>query len=332
MASATKSIVAELNKGEKLNGDNYEIWHMKIQYVLEEQEALEALNLTMVEPEEGTTAQHKRDKEAFSAWKRKNSLARITLLSSMENDVMREFKRFENAKEMWEALAARFGHISVTRLRQLTIRFDSYKKPHGQTMKQHLRKMSNMINELKDAGHVLTDEQQVQAVIRSLPQSWEHMKVHLTHNENIKTFEDAMRHLELEEDRLLAAKPDAELYHASSSSHGASSSKRKRPNWFDKGKGKEEGPLGKKPKFNQHERGKRPRMKKLARVKCYNCDKKGHYARDCREPKKVCTPCTFQNFAFVSSSVFLTESNPLWTVDSGATDHVAKDRGSFVEF
>ncbi|XP_071725008.1 uncharacterized protein [Rutidosis leptorrhynchoides] len=214
--------------------------------------------MTIVEPEEGNTVQHKRDKEAFAAWKRKNSLARITLLSSMENDVMRKFRRFENAKEMWEALATRFGHTSMTRLRHLTIRFDSYKKPHGQTMKQHLRKMSNMINELKDASHVLTNEQQVQAVIRSLPQSWEHMKVHLTHNENIKTFKDAVHHLELEENRLLAAKPKAEIYHACSSSHGASSSKRKRPNWFDKGKGKEASPSGKKSKLNQHERGKLP--------------------------------------------------------------------------
>jgi hypothetical protein len=36
-------------------------------------------------------------------------------------------------------------------------------------MCQHLRKMSNMINELKNAGHILTDEQHVQAVIRLLP-------------------------------------------------------------------------------------------------------------------------------------------------------------------
>jgi uncharacterized protein YjiS (DUF1127 family) len=36
-------------------------------------------------------------------------------------------------------------------------------------MRQHLREMSNMISELKDAGHILIDEQQVQAVIRSLP-------------------------------------------------------------------------------------------------------------------------------------------------------------------
>ena len=78
-----------------------------------------------------------------------------------------------------------------------------------------------MISELKDAGHTLTDEQRVQVMIRSLPQSWEHMKMHLTHNENIKTLEDAMRHLELEEDRLMACKISADVYMASSSSHGA---------------------------------------------------------------------------------------------------------------
>ena len=51
MLIASKNIVAELNNGEKLNGDNYEIWSMKIQYVLEEQEVLETLNNVMVEPE-----------------------------------------------------------------------------------------------------------------------------------------------------------------------------------------------------------------------------------------------------------------------------------------
>ena len=46
------------------------------------------------------------------------------------------------------------------------------------------------------------------------------MKTHLTHNENIKTLEDAMRHLELEEDRLLATKTSIDVYMAGSSSHG----------------------------------------------------------------------------------------------------------------
>ena len=46
---ATKNIIAELNKGEKLNGDNWDIWHRKVQYILEEQEALESLTTVIVE-------------------------------------------------------------------------------------------------------------------------------------------------------------------------------------------------------------------------------------------------------------------------------------------
>ena len=34
----------------------------------------------------------------------------------------------------------------------------------------------------------------------------------------------------------------------------------------------------------------------------------------------------------VASSMLLNESFPLWTIDSGATDHLAKDRSAFLEF
>jgi len=71
----------------------------------------------MEEPKDVNTTQHKRDKDAFDALKRKNFIAHITLMSNMKNYVMREFRRFENAKEMWETLVARFSHTSVIKLR-----------------------------------------------------------------------------------------------------------------------------------------------------------------------------------------------------------------------
>ena len=61
------------------------------------------------------------------------------LLSSMENDLMREFKNYNIAKEMWEALKLKFGGTSVTKLRKLTIKFDTYKKRPNHNMRQHLR-------------------------------------------------------------------------------------------------------------------------------------------------------------------------------------------------
>ena len=51
-----KNIVIKLNKSEKLNGNNYKIWSMKIQYVLEKQKALEVFNIVQDELKARNTA------------------------------------------------------------------------------------------------------------------------------------------------------------------------------------------------------------------------------------------------------------------------------------
>uniref|UniRef100_M1DXY9 Uncharacterized protein n=1 Tax=Solanum tuberosum TaxID=4113 RepID=M1DXY9_SOLTU len=158
---------------------------------------------------------------------------------------------------MWAYLRGTYGGMSVTRLRHLTIKFDTYKKCHDQNIKQHLRVMSNMIAQLKSAGHVLSDEQQVQTVIRSLPNTWKHLKVNLTHNDNIKTFSDVARHVELEDECISVAKAASNAFVADSSGTKSSGFKRKK-NWKRNGKNKEtgEGPSKKKKKPNS-KKGKR---------------------------------------------------------------------------
>ena len=172
---ASKGIVTDLNKGEKLNCDNYDIWHRKIQYVLNEQEVLETLTHSLSAPEQGDTEQHTCDLAAFESWRKKDRCACFTMLSSMHNDLIGEFKEYLTAQELWKALKIRYGRTSATRLRGLTMKFDSYKMRSEHTMKQHFRAMSTMIRELKTTRNNLTDEQQVQLVIRSLPNSWETM-------------------------------------------------------------------------------------------------------------------------------------------------------------
>ena len=53
----TKNVVANLTKGEKLDETNYDMWHRKIQNLLNEQEVLETLTNVIMRPENGNTAQ-----------------------------------------------------------------------------------------------------------------------------------------------------------------------------------------------------------------------------------------------------------------------------------
>ena len=96
---ALKGIVADLNKGEKLDGDNYDIWHRKIQYVLNEQEVLETLTHSLSALEQGDTEQHTSDLAAFESWRKKNRCARFTMSSSMHNDLIGEFEEYPTAQE-----------------------------------------------------------------------------------------------------------------------------------------------------------------------------------------------------------------------------------------
>ena len=57
---------------------------------------LETITQPMAEPEYGNTAQHKRDMDAYQAYKRKDRMVHILLLSSMKNDKMLRFERYRS--------------------------------------------------------------------------------------------------------------------------------------------------------------------------------------------------------------------------------------------
>lgn len=167
---AMKQIIADLNKGEKLNGDDFKIWHHKVAFIIEDQKATKAWTLPW--------KSHKSlDMEACKAWRTKNFTVWITRLSSMKNSIMCQYEHYRTASEMWLAMKKDFGATFATKLWELVIKFDNFKKHTNVRMLKHLRLMVNLVNDLKIVGYVLTDEQQVQVVIRSLQKFWEHMKV-----------------------------------------------------------------------------------------------------------------------------------------------------------
>ena len=220
----------------------------------------------------------------------------------MHNNLIGKYESYGTTQDMWIALKAKFGGTIVTQLRTLTLKFDTFRMQCGDSMQEHLRKMSAMVRELKAAGNNLTDEQQIQAVIRSLPDSWDQMKLNMTHNESIQTLKDLSCHLELEAE-CRVAQGQSFAFFARHGQRQASKAKRKS---YEKApqRGQNGGKPPKRANTAKRPRGKHGRRKQAEQA-CFKCKVVGHFARDCTEPKKVLFDPSFHTVCYVASSQVL---------------------------
>ncbi|XP_074301969.1 uncharacterized protein LOC141633385 [Silene latifolia] len=103
----------------------------------------------------------------------------------------------------------------------------------------------------------------------------------MAHSENVKTFAELAKHVEMEVERQKALSPStpavALAVQGTSKNNKGKKPKGRRPNQTP-------GPRG---GVQKQHKAKGRKETNVARVKCYNCGKKGHFARDCTEPKKI---------------------------------------------
>ena len=59
--------------------------------------------------------------------------------------------------------------------------------------------------------------------------------------------------------------------------------------------------------------------------------KKGHFARECIEAKKV-SILNNSAITYVCTHVFVAYTIPGWIVDSGATKHIARDKVGYMNY
>ncbi|KAJ0828650.1 putative RNA-directed DNA polymerase [Helianthus annuus] len=346
-----------------LTPTNYNTWSIKMEAIMDAHGLWEA-----IEPPTGVVVDEKKSKQA-----------RAFIFQSIPDEVLSQAAKKKTAKEVWDSLKSRYvgaERVQKARLRILKSEFEGLLMKDGETIDEYVGKLSGMVSKYNSVGAKLEDEELVRKLFDTVPERFINLVASIEQSSDVETmsFEEAIAHLKAYEDRvkLRQSHQAAENSLLFSKSEPQSSSKgRGRSQQFinqkssdrskadrggrngfrgrGRGRGNRGGHAG-----NQDQRNG-SRNKDKRHIECFNCHELGHYASECKQPKKqeqevhlsreedeettlllsVCDEedpsMVLLNEEKVFPSRHESRGKDLWYLDNGASNHMTGEREAFAE-
>lgn len=286
----------EFGKGmnlEKFDGTNFKQWKFQIKC------ALRAKGLDINTP---------KSKENTLNWDKDDGMAMFILTSAMDLNQIALIENCESALEVMTKLESIYELKSEMSKMMIHERFYQYKMSPSDGIAQHIAKVESLAKQLKESGELISDTAIITKILSTLPQKYRSLRqAWMSLDPQYQTIvnltarlldEEATLHVEEEvETALIVAKQSTKNKIA---------------------------PLMKTTKdFTE----------KSHRFICYNCGKRGHFAKDCRFPKQSHKQEEKNMLAFnIANTDFENDDeNAQWILDSGASAHMSYQRENFVE-
>ena len=225
-------------------------------------------------------------KEAMRTWRKDDAKARAALGKVVPNSIYMVISEFRTFHEMWGAVEVCVERVTLHQKSNLKGRLNQMYCDEKGNIVTHLQEMESIYQQLASQNTKISDEDYINAIIRSLPQSYSNlmtsllticgqMKIPITP----AAIKDAIRREH--ETRQTAAtshnrRPNEIALHADTRGRG-----RGRERGRERGRG---GPRG---GGGNHRGGDRSVEDRESRFTCFNCGGKGHKAAACPSPKKT---------------------------------------------
>ncbi|KAF5176134.1 hypothetical protein FRX31_034279 [Thalictrum thalictroides] len=267
MSQSSFNPLASILKDNKLSGPNYVDWKRNLNIVLTADNYKYVLTTPC--PAVPPANANARQREEYEKWQKANEMSKCYILASMSNVLQHRHQNFATATEIMENLQEMFGEQNRAK-RQIAMKnLMSTKMAEGTPVREHILKMIDYINELEILGAVIDANSQVDAVLQSLPESFNQFKLNYNMNNMQLSLSELMNSLQQAED-LVKKQPSVMI------SENVNEHKPKGKGKFNKGKKFSiGGPRGgiKKPTKAGKANGK---------GNCFHCGKPNHWKRNCR--------------------------------------------------
>ncbi|GMP58885.1 hypothetical protein CsSME_00022388 [Camellia sinensis var. sinensis] len=253
----------------RLTVSNYVDWKRNLTIVL----AAEKLNhvLTTDPPAFPEADATDEQREAVRKWHEADDVAKCYILASMTNVLQKQHGGVPTAKDMMVNLKEMFGEQSRSARQTEMKGFMSTKMVEGTPVREHVLKMISFINILETLGADIDGETKIDAILSSLPDSYNQFILNYNMNKMIVAPSELLNMLQAAEDLIKKSQPTVMM-------------------------GEKESPRKFKPKgmnnFNKESMGskfsgktqgvfKKGIDKNKSKGNCFHCGKPGHWKRNC---------------------------------------------------
>ena len=293
------------------------------------------------------------DDQELKVWKKRDSVARTILLTSMDYSTMQLITTCSTAKEMWDKLKGKYEKDSLSNQAKLKREFHNLKKEEGMNLETYIKNMNAIVDKLGGVGIQVANDDKVTQLTEGLPQEeYDVIITSILETPNID-YDEACERLVVYEARHKKSEMDnidgESFYGKASRGRGGRNSGPRSRGMRGRGRG-----YSPKPERNSPS-GREKR--------CYRCGELGHMANDCQNKVK-CFEC--KEFGHISTNcpkkgrnnngnrnsdgkkgnqnhynVEVMEHNeeanlvktnkPTWIIDSGCTQHMCNQEEMFIK-
>ncbi|KAI3518152.1 hypothetical protein L1887_06594 [Cichorium endivia] len=346
-----------------LTRSNYGAWAIKMRVFMQAHGVWEA-----VEPRTpNTVVEPKKDKMALAA-----------IYQGIPEDLLLTLAEKRTAKEAWEALKVMFmgaDRVKTARIQTLKFEFETMSMKETEGVDEFAAKVTNIVSTMRSLGDTVDESYVVRKLLRAVPSKFLQIASTLEQfgDLNMMTVEEVIGRLKAHEERIKCHSDNDEkkllLTHkewSERSKKKSDSSKSNRGGFGGsrgrgRGRGRNGGGRGGRGKGGatyQKEGGQNTSSSHdKSNIQCYNCQEYGHYAAECKNPRKernyesnliqehqdnepALLLSTFEdgNWVFLNEESLKpqlqTHGNSqnlsrIWYLDTGASNHMTGDKSKF---
>jgi len=199
---------------------------------------------------------------AKSKWSKGEVKAKKIIRDSIDKRLLAYVPELITSKEIYDRLVSLFKVNDANQVLFLGNKLKEIKKGKGESMQAYFLRITEIKNDLLSIGEVVPDRETTITTLGGLPPEWYIFRTTLLNNNVIQGFEELMARCIQEGTRMEEKEIPALKSHPSAFSSHA----KRRNNYGAKSKGKAGPKVGR-------------------RGRCYNCNKMGHYARECPDKR-----------------------------------------------